>query len=62
MLILYFYIFQKGFEVLNGIFYASVYVTIVTALCITIGTTVRKLFYISLVVELLIYSKRCFLI
>ena len=62
MLILYFYIFQKGFEVLNEIFYASVYVTIVTALCITIGTTVRKLFYISLVVELLIYSKRCFLI
>ena len=31
-------------------------------LCITICTTVRKLFDISLVVELLIYSKKCFLI
>ena len=62
MVILYFYIFQKGFKVLNGIFYASVYVIIVTALCITIGTTVRKLFDISLVVELLIYRKTCFLI
>ena len=32
MLILYFYIFQRGFEVLNAIFQASVYVTIVTAI------------------------------
>ena len=31
-------------------------------LCITICTTVRKFFDISLVVELLIYSKKCFLI
>ena len=31
-------------------------------LCITICITVRKLFDISLVVELLIYSKKCFLI
>ena len=32
MLILYFHIFQRGFEVLNAIFQASVYVTIVTAI------------------------------
>ena len=32
------------------------------SLCITICTTVRKIFDISLVVELLIYSKKCFLI
>ena len=32
MLILYLYIFQGGFEVLNAIFQASVYVTIVTAI------------------------------
>ena len=31
-LILYFHIFQRGFEVLNAIFQASVYVTIVTAI------------------------------
>ena len=31
-------------------------------LCIMICTTVRKIFDISLVVELLIYSKKCFLI
>ena len=31
MLILYFYIFQRGFEVLNAVFYAFVYITIVTA-------------------------------
>ena len=31
-------------------------------LCITICTTVRKFFDISLVVQLLIYSKKCFLI
>ena len=30
MLILYFYIFQRGFEVLNATFQASVYVAIVT--------------------------------
>ena len=30
MLILYFYVFQKGFEVLNATFQAFVYVTIVT--------------------------------
>ena len=32
MLILYFYIFERGFEDLNAIFQASVYVTIVTAI------------------------------
>ena len=30
MLILYFYIFQRGFEVLSATFQASVYLTIVT--------------------------------
>ena len=59
MLILYFYIFQRGFEVLDAIFQASVYVAIVT-ICIivttvTICTTVIKFFDILLVVELLIY-------
>ena len=32
MLILYFHIFQRGFEVLEAIFQASVYVTIATAI------------------------------
>ena len=32
MLILYFHVFQRGFEVLNAIFYASVYVTTVTVI------------------------------
>ena len=32
MLILYFHIFQRGFEVLNAILQASVYVTIVAAI------------------------------
>ena len=32
MLILYFYIFQRGFEVLNALFQASLYVTIITAI------------------------------
>ena len=32
MLILYFYIFQRGFEVLDATFQALVYVTIVTAI------------------------------
>ena len=59
MLILYFYVFQRGFEVLNKIFQASVYVTIIT-LCIMIYATVRKNFLISLVVELLISSKKMF--
>ena len=32
MFILYFHIYQRGFEVLNVIFHASMYVTIVTAI------------------------------
>ena len=32
MLVLYFYIFQRGFKVLNVAFQAFVYVTIVTAI------------------------------
>ena len=59
MLIFYFYIFQKGFEVLSATFQASVYVTTVT---IAIYTTLRKFVDISLVVEWLIYSKKCCLI
>ena len=54
MLILYFYIFQRGFTVLNA-----------TLLCmsallpiVTICTAVRKFFDISLVVKLLIYIKK----
>ena len=46
-------IFQSGFEVLNVIFQASVYVTILPPLCITIYTTVSKFFNILVVVELL---------
>ena len=40
--------------VLNAILQASVYVTILPLLCITICTTVSKFFNILLVVELLI--------
>ena len=32
MLFLYFYVFQRGFTVLNATFQASVYVTIVTTI------------------------------
>ena len=62
MLILYFHIFQRGFEVLNATFQASVYVTIVTAIVYYNMYPVTKLFDNLLVVELLIYSKKCFLI
>ena len=58
MLILYFYIFQRDFTVLNATFQGSVYVTIVPNICITICVTVRKVFDISLVVQLLIYNKK----
>ena len=44
MLILYFHIFQRGSEVLKVICEASIYVTIVTAIDITICTIVRKFF------------------
>ena len=47
MLILYFYIFQRGFEVWNATFQTSV--------CVTIATVIvyydRKIFDITLVVE-----------
>ena len=36
------------------------YVTIATKMCITICTTVRKIFDILLVVQFLIYSKKMF--
>ena len=62
MLFLHLLIFQRGFQVLNEIFQASVNVTIVTALVYSNSTTVRKVLDILLVVELLIYSKKYFLI
>ena len=43
MLILYFYIFRRGFELLNAIFQASVYVIIVTVVTnVTIVTMVMS--------------------
>ena len=58
MLILYFHIFQGGFEVLNAIFQASVYLKIVKAIVFyKMCHSVREFLNISLVVELLIYSK-----
>ena len=62
MLILYFHIFQRGFEVSNAIFQACVYVAIVTAIVYYNSTTVRKTLDILSVVELLIYSRTYFLI
>ena len=62
MLILHFHIFERGLEVLNAIFQTSLYLTIVIAIVYCVFTTVRKIFDILLVVELLIYSKKCFLI
>ena len=49
-------------EVLNALFQASVYVTIVTAIVYYKSTTVRKILDILLAVELLIYSKKYVLI
>ena len=49
-------------EVLNALFPASVYVTIVTAIVYYKSTTVRKILDILLAVELLIYSKKYVLI
>ena len=49
-------------EVLNALFQASVYVTIVTAIVYYKSTTVRKFLDILLAVELLIYSKKYVLI
>ena len=43
-------------------FQASVYVAIVTAIVYYNSTTVRKILDIFLVVELLIYSKKYFLV
>ena len=52
MLILYFYIFQRGFEVLNATFQAFVYVTIVTAIVYYDMYHCKKNFWCFLVVEL----------
>ena len=61
MLILYFYIFQRGFEVLNAIFQGSVYVTIVTAtVYYDMNHCLKKNVDMLLVLELLIYSKNVF--
>ena len=49
-------------EVLNALFQASVYVTIVTAIVYYKSTTLRKILDILLAVELLIYSKKYVLI
>ena len=56
MLILYFHIFQRGFEVLNAILQTYVYATILTPLCVTICTTVSKVFNILKEMEFLIKS------
>ena len=63
MLILYFHIVQKDFQVLNAIFQASVYVTIVYCHCVLQYVPLLENFFdILLVVELLVYSKKYFLI
>ena len=62
MLILYFYIFQRGFEVLNETFQAFVYVTIVTAIVYYDMYHCYKNVWCFLLVELLIYNKKCFFI
>ena len=60
---LYLHIFQRGFEVLNAILQASVYVTTVTSImCYNIYHCYNIFFDILLVLELLIYSKKYFLI
>ena len=65
MLILCFHIFQRGFEVLNAIFQASVYVTVATAITCVLHYVlhyITLILDILLVAELLIYSKKYFLI
>ena len=62
MLILYFQIFQGGFEVLNAIFKFLCLPLLLPPLCITICTTFRKFVDVLLVVELLIYRKKYFLL
>ena len=52
----------EAFEVLNAIFQAFVYATIFTAIYITIYTLLETFFNILLAVELLMYSKKYFLI
>ena len=52
----------EAFEVLNAIFQAFVYATILTTICIIIYTLLEKVFNILLAVELLMYSKKYFLI
>ena len=45
MLILYFYIFHRGFAVLNATFQASVYVTIVTNIVYSDMYHCKKIFW-----------------
>ena len=52
----------EAFEILNAIFQAFVYATILTTICIIIYTLLEKVFNILLAVELLMYSKKYFLI
>ena len=54
MFTLYFYIFQRGFEVLNALFQAFVYATIVAAI---VCYNMSDFFDFSSVVQLSIYSK-----
>ena len=61
MRILYFPIFQRGFEVLNAKFQASVYVTIITViLYYNLYHCYKNFEYFIIVVELLMYSKKDF--
>ena len=65
MLILYFHIFQKGLEVLKEIFQVFVYVIIVIAKAyynMYQYLLLENYFNILKVVELLLYSKKYFLI
>ena len=52
MFILYFYIFQRGFEVLNATFQAFLYVTIVTAIVYYDMYRCKKNVWCFLVVQL----------
>ena len=52
----------EAFEVLNAIFQAFVYATIFTTICIIIYILLEKIFNILLAVELLMHSKKYFLI
>ena len=62
MLIWFFHFFREVFKFWVQYFQLLCMPALLLPLCITICTTVRKIFVISLVVKLLIYSKIYFLI